>query len=164
MVGNRLPIRWRVTAAFAAVLTMVLFATGAFVFARMSHELDDALEASLQVRAREVSAQVDRPGLPLSEPGAPTLEADEYVAQILRSDGSVVAASSFAGLTLVEGSRLVAALRGPILWDRPGDDLLDEDLRLLAIPVTRDGGTFVVVVGTSLDERNEALATLLIIE
>jgi two-component system OmpR family sensor kinase len=164
MLGNRLPIRWRVTAAFAAVLTLVLFATGAFVFARMSHELDDALEASLQVRAREVSAQVDRPGLPLSEPGAPTLEADEYVAQILRSDGSVVAASTFAGLTLVEGSRLVAALRGPVLWDRPGDDLLDEDLRLLAIPVARDGGTFVVVVGASLDERNEALATLLIIE
>ena len=164
MILNRLPIRWRVTAAFAAVLALVLFATGAFVFARMSHELDDALEASLQVRAREVSAQVDRPGLPLSHPGAPTLEADENVAQILRPDGSVVAASSFAGLTLVSGARLDRALRGPVFWDRPGDDLLDEDLRLLAVPVTGEAGTFIVVVGASLDERNEALATLLIIE
>ena len=164
MIGNRLPIRWRVTAAFAAVLTLVLFATGAFVFARMSHELDDALEASLQVRSQEVAAQVDRPGLPLSRPGAPTLEADENVAQILRPDGSVVAASSFAGRTLVDPARLAAALRGPLLWDRPGDAVLDEDLRLLAVPVTGEGGTFVVVVGASLDERNEALATLLIIE
>jgi two-component system, OmpR family, sensor kinase len=164
VIGSRLPIRWRVTAAFAAVLTLVLFATGAFVLARMAHELDDALETNLQVRAGEVAAQVDRPGLPLSRPGAPTLEADENVAQILRPDGSVVAASSFAGVTLVDPARLAAALRGPVLWDRPGDDVLDENLRLLAVPVTGEGGTFVVVVGSSLDERDEALGTLLVVE
>ena len=164
MILNGLPVRWRVTAAFAAVLALVLFATGAFVFARMSHELDDALLASLQVRSHEVAAQVDRPGLPLSRPGAPTLEADENVAQILRPDGSVVAASTFAGRTLVDSARLAAALRGQVLWDRPGDAVLVEDLRLLAVPVTGKDGTFVVVVGSSLDDRNEALATLLIIE
>ena len=49
-------------------------------------------------------------------------------------------------------------------WDRPGNDVLDEDLRLLAIPVSRPGGMHVVVVGSSLDERNEPLTALLVAE
>jgi two-component system, OmpR family, sensor kinase len=164
MIGIRLPVRWRVTAAFAAVLALVLLAAGAFVFTRMSTELDRALERSLEVRSAEVALLVDRPGLPLSRPGLPTLEADEDVAQILRSDGTVVAASSFAGLTLVDSARLTAALRGPVHWDRPGDEALDENLRLLAVPVTGKNGTFVVVVGSSLDERNQSLDALLAAE
>jgi two-component system OmpR family sensor kinase len=178
MIGSRLPVRWRVTAAFAAVLALVLLAAGAFIFTRMSAELDRALERSLEVRSAEVALLVDRPGLPLSQPGLPTLEADEDVAQILRSDGTVVAASSFAGLTLVDSARLAAALRGPVHWDRPGDEVLDENLRLLAVPVTgKNGtvsisggtppeppGTYVVVVGSSLDERNQSLDALLAAE
>ena len=39
--------------------------------------------------------------------------------------------------------------------------VLDEDLRLLATAVTRGDQTYVVVVGSSLDERNEALMALL---
>ena len=164
MFGNWLPIRWRVTAAFAGVLTLVLLAAGTFIFTRMSAELDRALERSLEVRSQQIALLVDRPGLPLSRPGLPTLEADEDVAQILTSDGSVVATSSFAGLTLVDSARLTAALRGPVHWDRPGDEMLDENLRLLAVPVAGRNGTFVVVVGSSLDERNQSLDALLVAE
>ena len=42
-------------------------------------------------------------------------------------------------VTLLDPGRLQAALAGPVSWDRPGDDVLDEDLRLLAIPVARPG-------------------------
>jgi signal transduction histidine kinase len=86
------------------------------------------------------------------------------VAQILRADGTVVAGSSSAGFSLLDPGRLQAALAGPVSWDRPGDDVLDEDLRLLAIPVNKPSGTYVVVVGSSLDERNEPLTALLVAE
>lgn len=162
MIFSRLPLRWRVTATFAGVLALVLVALGAFVLWRMSAALDQSLDRGLQVRAGEVAALVDQPGLALFPPGGPTLEADEHVAQILTPDGTVLAASSFAGLTLVDPPRLQAALAGPVRWDRPGDAALDEDLRLLARPVVRSGETYVVVVGSSLDERDETLTTLLV--
>src|SRR4051812_8235120 len=133
---SRLPVRWRGTAAFATALALVLLAAGAFIFLRMSAELDRALERSLEVRFQEVAVLVDQPGLPLSRPGTPTLEADEDVAQILRPDGTVLAASSFGALSLIDSARLAAALHGPVHWDRPGDAALDENLRLLAVPVS----------------------------
>ena len=160
MIIQRLPLRWRVTGAFAGVLVLVLLAVGGFVWWRMSSVLDQALDRDLRARAAEVGALVDQPGLALFPPGGPTLEADEKVAQILHADGTVVAASSFAGLRLVDPPRLHAALEGTVIWDRPGDEALDEDLRLLATPVNRSE-TYVVVVGSSLDERNEALTALL---
>jgi len=160
MIIQRLPLRWRVTGAFAGVLVLVLLAVGGFVWWRMSSVLDQALDRDLRARAAEVGALVDQPGLALFPPGGPTLEADEKVAQILHADGTVVAASSFAGLQLVDPPRLHAALEGTVIWDRPGDEALDEDLRLLATPVNRSE-TYVVVVGSSLDERNEALTALL---
>ena len=161
MIIRRLPLRWRVTGAFAGVLVVVLLVVGGFVWWRMSAALDQALDRGLRARATEVGALVDQPSLALFPPGGPTLEADENVAQILTSDGTVVAASAFAGLRLVDPPRLQAALAGPVIWDRPGDAALDEDLRLLATAVDRSGETYVVVVGSSLDERNEALAALL---
>lgn len=163
MITDRLPLRWRLAAGCAAVLAVVVLGIGAFVFWRVAAELDQALDGRLQARAQEVSGLVDQVDPDLSPRGGPTLEPDEQVAQILRADGSVVA-SSMVGVTLLEPGRLQAALSGPITWDRPGDDALDEDLRLLAAPVTRPSGTYVVVVGSSLDERNELLTALLVAE
>jgi two-component system OmpR family sensor kinase len=175
---DRLPVRWRVAAAFTAVLATVVLGIGAFVFWQVSAELNRALDDSLQARALAVAEVVDQDGLNLSPPGGAGLDADEQVAQILRADGTVLAASPSAGVTLLDPGRRQAALAGPITWDRPGDDVLDEDLRLLAIPVTRPSGTvsdpggtppeppvtYLVVVGTSLDERNEPLNALLVAE
>jgi signal transduction histidine kinase len=160
---SRLSSRWRLTAAFAAVLAAVVLGIGGFVYWQVSAQLDRALDRSLQARAREVAGLVDQVGPSLPAPGG-ALEADEQVAQILRADGAVLAASSFARVTLLDPGRRQAALTGPVTWDRPGDNVLDEDLRLLAIPVTNPSGTYVVVVGSSLDERNEPLAALLVAE
>ena len=160
---SRLPTRWRVAAAFTAVLATVVLGIGAFVFWRVSAELDRALDRSLQTQAREVAGLVDQVGPNLTPPSGAAREPDEEVAQILRADGTVVA-SSFTGITLLDPGRLHAALGGPVTWDRPGDAVLDEDLRLLAIPVARPSGIYVVVVGASLDERSETLTALLVAE
>ena len=48
---SRLPVRVRVTLAFAGVMAVVLGATGLFVYARMRAELDVTIEQGLRSRA-----------------------------------------------------------------------------------------------------------------
>ncbi len=159
---NRLPLRWRLTLAFAAALAVLLTAVGVFLYARLGAELDRLMRRDLSARSEQLG------GLLLSSPieslprePAAELEPDETVAQILRADGTVVAASAHADVALLTPDQLEAALRGPVLVDRPGDRVLDERLRILARPVTARGQTYAVLVSASLDERGEALRALL---
>src|SRR3972149_2864916 len=54
--GARLPIRARLTLAFAAAMAAVLTATGAFVYLRLGRSLDEALNQGLSARADDVAA------------------------------------------------------------------------------------------------------------
>ena len=45
---SRLPVRWRLTLAFACVMAILLAATGLFVRHRLVANLDNALGASLR--------------------------------------------------------------------------------------------------------------------
>jgi len=159
-----LPIRWKVTSAFAAALLVVLTAVGAFVYLRFADALGDTLDRGLRARAAEVSAAVQDSPAGFDRSDAPALEPDENVAQVVRDDGTVVAGTSRADFLLLDESQLDRARRGAVFVDRPGDARLDESIRLLALPVQARGERFVVVVGTSLDEKREALAALLLLE
>ena len=55
---RRLSIRLRVTLAFAAVMALLLGATGVFVYLRFESELDAAINSGLRSRADELSASV----------------------------------------------------------------------------------------------------------
>ena len=161
---GRLPIRWRVTLAFAATLLVVLGAVGAFLYLRFEHDLSETLDRSLQARAGEVAALVRRSPAGLARGDAPALEADESVAQVLRTDGTVVAGTAGARTALLSDEQLRRARRNPVLADRDEDDVIDERLRVLAVPVRARGESLVAVVGASLDEKDESVSTLLALE
>ena len=161
---RNLPIRWKVTSAFTAALWVVLTAVGAFVYLRFADDLSRTLDRGLQARAAEVSAAVQDSPAGFDRSDAPALEPDENVAQVVRDDGAVVAGTRRADFLLLDNSAMRRALRGPVFTDRPGDARLDESIRLFALPVDARGERFVVVVGTSLDEKREALASLLLLE
>ena len=161
---RRPPIRWRVTLAFAGALLVTLTAIGAFVYLRLEVELDRTLDRGLQVRAGEVSAIVRRSPEGLASPSDSPFEADESVAQVLRNDGSVVTATAQADRTLLTNRQLRAARSGPLFADRAGSGRLDEAIRVLAVPVRARGESYIVVVGSSLDEKYEALSSLLTLE
>jgi hypothetical protein len=55
---NRVPVRVRVTFAFAAVMAVLLSATGLFVYLRLGTELDTAIQQGLRSRAGDVSALI----------------------------------------------------------------------------------------------------------
>ena len=162
---NRLPIRWRLTLAFALALTIVLTAVAVYLHFQLSTDLDRDIERDLRTRAAQLSGLLMRePISALPTAAAKPLESDETLAQILTPTGDVVAASSYADVRLLTPEELRTAATSEIFVDRPGDIHLDESLRILAMPVQARGQNYIVVVTDSLDERAQTLASTLGIE
>jgi two-component system, OmpR family, sensor kinase len=149
---RRLPIRLRLTVAFALAMSAVLAATGLFLFLRLGSALDDSIDSGLRTRSAEVSALVSGGGDLRS-----VSSSEESFAQVLRPDGGVVESTPHAGtaplLTPAEAGR---AATGPVTLDRDRVPGSDDPARLFAAPA---GGN-VVVVGSSTESREEALGSL----
>jgi two-component system, OmpR family, sensor kinase len=162
---NRLPIRWRLTLAFAVALTVVLTAVGAFLHFQLSSDVDRDIERDLRTRAAQLSGLLMRePISALPTAAAEQLEPDETIAQILTPTGGVVAATAYADVKLLTHEQLRDAALGELFVDRPGDARLDESLRVFAMPVHARDENFIVVVTDSLDERAQTLASTLGVE
>jgi two-component system OmpR family sensor kinase len=162
---NRLPIRWKLTLAFALALTIVLTAVGIFLHFQLSTDVDREIERDLRTRAAQLSGLLMRESISaLPTSAAEQLEPDETIAQILTPTGGVVAATAYADVRLLTAEQLRDAAVGELFVDRPGDINLDESLRIFAMPVHARGENFVVVVTDSLDERAQTLASTLGVE
>src|SRR5215216_995940 len=162
---NRLPIRWRLALAFALALTVVLTAVGAFLHFQLSSDVDRDIERDLRTRAAQLSGLLMRePISDLPTAAAEQLEPDETIAQIITPSGGVVAATAYAEVRLLTHEQLRDAAAGELFVDRPGDERLDESLRIFAMPVHARNENFIVVVTDSLDERAQTLASTLGVE
>ena len=158
----RVPIRLRLTAGFALVMAVVLVATGVFVYVRLASALDGTVNGGLRSRAQDVASLVQQSDSGLSEATpAGLLEPGESYAQVLTPTGRIVDTTPQLGSTpLLNRSQLGRAARRPILLDVGPVGATDNPSRLLAIPVTAQDTRLIVVVGTSLEAREEALAGL----
>jgi two-component system, OmpR family, sensor kinase len=133
---SRLPIRVRLSLAFAAAMAIVLAALGAFLYFQLRSSLDEQLEARLraQASAAEAGAVVQR---------------DENLAQMLDADGEVIRGFDRPLAEPATRERFV---------DRDVAGLDDNPYRLLVVPA--EGGQ-TIVVGASLEDRDDALGGLL---
>jgi heavy metal sensor kinase len=146
-VPNRLPIRLRLTLAFALVMAVVLTAMSVFLLVRLRSSLDESIDEDLRTRAAEGAAVVTG--------------SDERLTQILDLDGRLrVAAPSSLRRSLLGSNELSRAARGPIGIERASIPGLDGRVRLRAQPAIADGDRVIVVVGISLEERDEAVSGL----
>ena len=137
---SRVPIRIRLTAAFALAMVLVLAAAGTFVYLRLADDLDESVDAALQSRAAAVLAS----GSPAAgTPGDP----EEGFAVLVSPGGQA------RGLRADELRRAAAGEQVVVERDLPG---IEGTTRVLA----RSDGGQVVVVGQSLDDRDETLANL----
>lgn len=162
---SRLPIRWRLTLAFAVALAVVLCAAGVFLYAQLRADVDVGIERDLRLRADQLSGLLIREGASaLTTTHSEDLEPDETIAHILKPDGTVVAASSYADVRLLTPAQLQVAADRELFVDRPGDAIVDESLRVFAKPVHARGETYIVAVTDSLDERAQTLASTLGVE
>jgi heavy metal sensor kinase len=157
---NRLPIRLRLTLVFALAMAVVLLLAGWLVYARVSLNLDHALDQQLRSRAQDVSALVRREGA-LKSTGGILVEHGESFAQLLNASGSVLDATSRGDRTpLLPPVDFTRALRGPMFLNRSSGPELDEPVRMLAVPVQRGSSRLVLVVGATRENRAETLRSL----
>jgi two-component system, OmpR family, sensor kinase len=165
---SRLPIRVRLTAAFALAMVLVLAAAGLFVYVRLKDDLDESVDAGLESRAAAVSASGQ------AAAGAPE-DAEEGFAQILTAEGEVLdSVGGLRGPALDGASAARAGAGGRISFEREYSGL-EGKVRVVAGPAdfvptgprgdvaggpeTAVNGA-VFAVGQSLDDRDETLSGL----
>src|SRR3954470_1444558 len=136
-------------------MALLLAAIGAFLFVRLEAALDRTIDQGLRERSRDVGALVRRGNAELAQPG-------EGFAQVLDPRGSVVESTPRLGRSLLTRRELSRATLGPIEIAQRAVPGSDEPARLLATPVRTPDGRVIVVVGASLEERGEALGSLLV--
>ncbi|HET6832157.1 MAG TPA: ATP-binding protein [Solirubrobacterales bacterium] len=161
---SRLPIRARVTLAFAGAMAVLLAGLGLFVYLRYGAQLDEAIDQGLRSRASEARAIAlgAGPGPELgAAAGAALIESDESFTQLISPSGRVVEASPQVGTeSVLDAARLAAAAERPILFDAPPPPGIEGEVRILATAVRPEPGSEVIALGASLDDRDEALANL----
>lgn len=143
-------------------MAVVLGAVGVFVYLRFSAELDATINSGLESRASDVAALVKEADSGLREGRQSLVGRGESFAEVLSPTGAVEDSSPAVGVrVLLAPAELRRALRGPIFLDRGPLPGLEDDSRLLALPVAAKGREQVVVVGTSTEPRDESLTDLL---
>jgi signal transduction histidine kinase len=154
---SRLPIRLRLTLAFALAMAVLLTAFGIVVYERFERSLEDSVDQSLRSRATELVGPVERRGrLPEVRSGT-FLESEESFVQVLDREGGLIEGTPPADRrSLLTADELGRTRAGPLTISR--DDAVEEGdpARLFAIRT----GDVVLVVGQAIDDNEEALATL----
>jgi signal transduction histidine kinase len=147
---SRVPVRVRLTAAFAVAMSLVLVGAGAFVYERLSNDLNESVTAGLAVRANAVVAA----GSPAAGAAG---EAEEGFARVLGPDGRVVAAAGRVRGNVLSAAELVRARSGERVLVEQRVPGIEGTARILA----RAGrGSEIVVVGQSLQDRDDTLDSL----
>ncbi|MBA2358329.1 MAG: HAMP domain-containing protein [Actinobacteria bacterium] len=159
---SRLTVRIRLTLAFALAMAVVLSAVGAFLYLRLGASLAEQLDEGLLTRSQTLSALVRDRGGRFPDAELPSGD-DEGFAQALRPDGTVLASSrSVRGQPLVSPRELARARAEPFFLRRDSAPALPgQPVRLHVATVRRAGEALVLVVGASLEDRQEALNGLL---
>lgn len=164
---RRVPIRLRLTLAFALAMAIVLTATGAFLVARLGSSLDEAVDESLETRALEVAPRLALSGGTVVGPGMGSglVDPDERFVQVLDLRGRVVdATTTVEEQPLLGPDELALATSQSATWlERDEIPGIAGRARLLATPVETRDGTLVLIVGASLEDRDETVREFLTI-
>ncbi len=160
---SRVPIKLRVTLVFAALMAVVLAATGLFLYLRLGSELDASIDRDLHSRARGLISEIRVSDVGLGEAARSALSGGgESFAQILTPSARLFdAGAQPTSRPALSPGELKAAAGRAIVVDRAELTANGEPERLLARPVLFEGHRLVVVAGTSLGDRADALSSLL---
>jgi two-component system OmpR family sensor kinase len=149
----RIPLRARLTLAFAAGMTVVSLGVGAFVYVQVRGDLRHQVDLGLRARAQALTAG-DSTG-PLRFTSGHYADNDESVAQLLTPQGRVLGSTrSVAGQPLLPLRELRA---GRFANTKP--PRLDA-LRLFVAATTDHGQPAYLVVGATMSDTREELGRL----
>jgi signal transduction histidine kinase len=148
-------LRARLALVFALVTVVVSASVGAFVLLRYRADLSKQINEDLETRYDDVSGELKNPPARENpETNRLLIPKAETFAQVLNSDGTIVTATPRALLDapVLSPHQRATALGKRVLLDRAVPPRA-ADARLLAGPARFHGRRVVVVVGTSLDDR-----------
>ena len=153
----RFPIRARLTAIFVVLTAAVLVGAGLLLYARLGSGLDEAVDRDITSRARAIAQQVDtQSGDAAALAGL--LRGDDLFAEVVGDGGRVLTSSPDLGGALALPAGEIGSLEKPMRFGRTvvaGGERVDA--RFVAYPT---GTGKVVLVGSSLEDRNRTLAKL----
>ncbi len=146
-----IPIRWRLSAAFAVSTAVLLVALGAFVYVRVEDALRSSVDQTLRAQLAESFGRTEE---------GPLLDADAHqsgiVAQVVGPDGQVVRSDPASLPGLLAPGALAAARRGDVLTTISLGAGERNQWRALAVP----DGPRVLVIARPLGETEETLSHL----
>lgn len=155
----RVPIRARITAAFGAVMVVLLIAISALAYRSMSGALLDEIDTGLRFRAAAEMApdstnSVEPINTQLQEP-------NEAFQQVLTQGGRVVWATAGFRRPVLRTDE-IARVRAPTLFQRSVPTVVGP-ARLLAVPLDDSAAPDVLVVGATMTDRTDALRQLTVV-
>src|SRR5262245_59359947 len=151
---RRLPIRVRLTAGFAVSIVAILAILAIILYAAMAAVLLDEIDTGLRSRAATIAADLPD-GLHVDIPNRGLVEQHEAFAQVVRFDGEMIQTSPSLNEPLLPAQE-VRRVDHPTFLDRPVRGVAD-GARLLALPVAVGPNRYVVIVGSSMSDRADAL-------
>ncbi len=157
--SRRAPIRVRLTLASLVSLFLVVVGLSWFVYVRTNHNLLETVDAGLRSRSDVLAEEIRRNGPALPAVRPTLIERDEGFAQLADEVGNVLDSSAIvsAGPLVAPGS--LAGLAGPAFFDeRIGG--IDNVTRVLAAPLEASGHRYILLVGTSLQDRRDQVLQL----
>jgi signal transduction histidine kinase len=156
---TRLPIRLRLTVTFAAGLAAVVAGLGVFVYFRAAADLLASVDAGLSSRAELLVSNLQHRGPALVNVEPSLVDSGDVFAQIATPAGQILQSTSSVSRRWLLPPAQIGAVRTATFYDRriPG---VDNMARVLAVPVTTPRGHLVVMVGASLQDRQDALDQL----
>lgn len=162
---SRIPLRIRLTLAFAAAMALVLAATGVFVYERLASDQDRNIERELSARLAGVIALVRDDGDDIGDPRGDPLKVvgpGGFVQVFLRDNGELVGSNlrELEDEPILEPDELELLLEGRAASFDRDVAAVDERLRLKAAGAVDDGVPFTVLLGASLAERDATLSNL----
>ena len=144
------------------MIAVVLAGTGFFLYLQFQHEAETTVDAGLSSRADELSAVVRREETNLAAHEGHLVGRTDSFAEVLDPSGRVLDSSPVIGdADLLDADQLASALEGPTFVSRGPLPSLSGGSRLLAVPVATPAGKRIVVVGTSTEDRDDAIDDLL---
>jgi heavy metal sensor kinase len=153
---RRLPIRLRLTIAFAGVLAAVFGAAGVVLYTELAADLDDTIDAELRHRAVDFVALVGDE----RSPRAALRAGAEPLAQVYDPSGRLIASTrQLRAARVLSEPEVRRAAREPVELERRSTPAGDARVLARAAPTGADRQV-VVAVGNSLTGRDDALDRL----
>ena len=142
-------------------MALVLLVVGLLIHVRYRDELDSSIDRGLRSRAGDVANLLRESGGANPLPEQSESLGEDNFAQVLTRSGRVLdTAGKPTSEAVLTGPQLRAAASRPTFAESDDVPGFDATARLLATTVNANGRTLIAVVGTPLDDRDEALSSL----